>query len=146
MSDLKTEVSRFLNSMDYLNLATVSREWRPLVHTIAYASEGAVAYFSTDRRSRKMEHISENPYVAYTVDPDSREWTCMKGVQMQARASIVTDPSEQKKARDLLIAKFPMVASMPQDKNAVMVKLEPIECDYLDYSRGFGHSDRVKFA
>jgi hypothetical protein len=44
-----------------------------------------------------------------------------------------------------MIAKFPMVANMPQDKNAVLVKLEPVECDYLDYSRGFGHSDRVKY-
>ena len=145
MSDLKADVSGFLKSMDYLNLATVSREWRPLVHTVAYASEGAAAYFSTDSRSRKMEHISGNPYVAYTVDSDSRDWAHMKGVQMQARASIVTDPAEQKKARDLIITKFPMVANMPQDKNVVLVKLEPIECDYLDYSKGFGHSDKIKY-
>jgi|WetSurMetagenome_2_1015567.scaffolds.fasta_scaffold54770_3 nitroimidazol reductase NimA-like FMN-containing flavoprotein (pyridoxamine 5'-phosphate oxidase superfamily) len=145
MSDLKGDVSGFLKSMDYLNLATVSREWRPLVHTVAYASDGAVAYFSTDRRSRKMEHISANPYVAYTVDSDSRDWAHMKGVQMQAKGSFVTDPLEQKKARDLMIAKFPMIANMPRDNNSVLVKLEPIECDYLDYSRGFGHSDRIKY-
>jgi nitroimidazol reductase NimA-like FMN-containing flavoprotein (pyridoxamine 5'-phosphate oxidase superfamily) len=90
MSDLKEDVSGFLKSKDYLNLATVSREWRPLVHTVAYASDGAVVYFSTDSRSRKIEHISGNPYVAYTVDSDGRDWAHMKGVQMQARASIET--------------------------------------------------------
>jgi nitroimidazol reductase NimA-like FMN-containing flavoprotein (pyridoxamine 5'-phosphate oxidase superfamily) len=145
MSDTKADISGFLKSMDYLNLATVSREWRPLVHTVAYASDGAAAYFSTDRRSRKMEHISENPYVAYTVDSEGRDWAHMKGVQMQARASIVADPVEQKKARDLMISKFPMIVKMPPDKNAVIVKLEPVECDYLDYSKGFGHSDRIKY-
>jgi nitroimidazol reductase NimA-like FMN-containing flavoprotein (pyridoxamine 5'-phosphate oxidase superfamily) len=146
MSDeLKSDLFAFLKTHDYLDLATVSKEGRPLVHTVAYASEGATVYFMTNRRSRKVCDIFGNPYVAYTVHDAGRDWSAIKGVQMRAKAFIARDPAEEKRAREALIEKFQMMKDAPIDPDESIIKLEPVECDYLDYSKGFGHSDRIRF-
>lgn len=142
---LRDKARDYLKTKDYLNLATVSPEGRPMAHTVAYAADEFVVYFMTSAESRKMQHIMENQYVAYTVDDDSKDWSKMRGIQMQAKACVVDDPGEMEKARSLLIEKFPAIKNMPTSEDDIFVRLTPIECDYLDYGLAFGHTDTIKF-
>lgn len=83
MSDdiLKNLVS-YLGVHAHLRLATVSEDRSPMVHTVAYVSEGSTVYYSTDKRTRKAQNILNEPRVSYAVDQDYEDWTAIQGIQM----------------------------------------------------------------
>jgi nitroimidazol reductase NimA-like FMN-containing flavoprotein (pyridoxamine 5'-phosphate oxidase superfamily) len=88
---LKEKIYEYLSDHYYLNLATISPQGRPMVHTMAYVSEGAVVYMATNKNTRKVQNIMQNPYVAYTIDEDDPDWFDMQALQIEGRALIITD-------------------------------------------------------
>jgi nitroimidazol reductase NimA-like FMN-containing flavoprotein (pyridoxamine 5'-phosphate oxidase superfamily) len=140
------KIKDYLANHEHLNLGTVTKEGKPMVHTLAYASEGATVYFMTHRESRKTKNMSNNPAVAYTVDQDDYEnWTKIRGVQAMGKAKRVDEKEESERAMGMLKTKFPQMANLPPNPNMVVFKVEPTEIYYLDNSVSFGHRDQVKF-
>lgn len=140
---LKEKIYEYLSDHYYLNLATISPQGRPMAHTMAYVSEGAVVYMATNKNTRKVQNIMQNPYVAYTVDEDDPDWFNMQALQIEGRASIIEDEEELREVGEILAAKFPIAADMPPDPDSIMIKIEPEVVYYLDYSIEFGYREQV---
>ena len=140
---LKDKIYEYLSNHYYLNLATVSPQGRPMAHTMAYVSEDAIAYVATNKNTRKVQNIMQNPYVAYTVDEDDPDWFDMKALQIEGKASIVTNENELREVGEIMAAKFPVAADMPPDPESIMIKIEPEVIYYLDYSIKFGYREQV---
>jgi len=147
---VEKKLAGFLTTQKLLSLATISEKGTPYSATVTYVSEGTTLYFMTDSRTRKMANIAKNPQISYTVDEDyNADWSKIQGVQMEGKAVVVTDKAELQKIQALLMQKFPqfarMMADMPPNTNAVLVKLIPASGSFLDNSLGFGHRAELKF-
>ncbi|AKB50989.1 Putative heme iron utilization protein [Methanosarcina barkeri str. Wiesmoor] len=140
---LKDKIYEYLSDHYYLNLATVSPQGRPMAHTMAYVSKGATVYVATNKNTRKVQNIVQNPHVAYTIDEDDPDWFEIQALQIEGKASIVTDESELREVGEIMVAKFPVAADMPPDPESIMIKIEPEVIYYLDYSVNFGYRERV---
>jgi general stress protein 26 len=143
--ELKSKICEYLANHYYLNLATISPEGRPMAHTMAYVSENEIVYLATNKNTRKVRNILKNPHVAFTVDEDDPDWFDMQALQVEGRASIVDDETELREVGEIMAAKFPVIADLPPDPDAVMIKIEPEVVYYLDYSIEFGHRDSINF-
>ena len=143
--ELKDNINEYLANHNYLNLATVSSQGNPMAHTMAYVSKDSVVYLSTNKYTRKVQNITHNPRVAYTVDEDNPDLFAMKALQVEGKASIITDINELREIGEIMMAKFPIVADMPVDPDAIMIKVEPDIIYYSDYSVKFGHREKIDF-
>ncbi len=141
--ELKDNINQYLANHYYLNLATVSPQGNPMAHTMAYVSIDSVVYLSTNKYTRKVQNIMQNPHVAYTVDDDDPDLFAMQALQVEGKASIITDERELREIGEILAAKFPIVADMPPDPDSFMIKIEPGVVYYLNYSVEFGHRDKI---
>ncbi len=146
MSDMiKKSIAEYLAAHRYLSLASVDPDGRPVVHTMGYASDGAIVYCATNRETRKTQNMKRNPNVAFVVSEDYDKWEMIQGVQMQGKATILEDKAEIKRAIEILARKFPAFASLGQNPVYLFFKIEPIEGYFLDYTKAFGHRDRVTY-
>ncbi|WP_340818375.1 pyridoxamine 5'-phosphate oxidase family protein [Methanolobus sp. WCC4] len=143
--DIKQKIVDCLKEHKWLNLGTVDRDGKPMVHTMAYASDGAVIYFGTGKDTRKVANMANNPYVACTVDDDEVEVMAITGLQLEGKASVVTDENEAGKAYGLMLEKFPFMAELPTESENLLFKVEPVKAYYLDYTKGFSHRDMVTY-
>lgn len=143
--EIKKKIVDYLSSHQWLNLGTVDLNGKPMVHTMAFASEGATVYFLTDKNTHKVSDMKVNQIVAYTVDDDDVQVMQITGIQMQGKASRVTDEKEIGKVLGLMNEKYPLMADLPPNPDIVFFKVEPMEAYYLDYSRGFNHRDFVTY-
>ena len=144
--DILKKIEHYLEKHNHLNLGTVSRENLPMVHTVAYASEGATVYFVTNKASRKAQNFVANPAVAYTVDEDEAgDWSKIQGIQAMGNAMIIENADETQQVMAKMIKKFPQMANLPPDPNMVFVKVVPTETYFIDNSVSFGHRDRMEF-
>ena len=142
---LKDKICEYLATHYYLNLATVSPEGKTMAHTMAYVSENATVYFATNKDTRKVRNITNNPDVAYTVDEDDPDWFGMQALQVEGKASIVTDEGDLRRIGEIMTAKFPITADMPPDPYTILIKVEPEVVYFLDYSVEFGYRAKVDF-
>lgn len=143
--ELKDKICEYLATHFYLNLATLSPQGRPMAHTMAYVSEKEIVYLATNKNTRKVQNIMQNPQVAFTVDEDNPDWFDMQALQVEGRASIVADEKELREVGEIMTAKFPITADMPPDPDTVMIKIEPEVVYYLDYSIEFGYRVSINF-
>ena len=142
--EVLSKLVEYLKTQNHLRLATVTTAGTPQVHTVAYVSEGAAVCFITDKNSRKAVNISGNPHVAYTVDHDVEDWSQIRGIQMEGKATILADGEEIQKVMGLFQQKFPQSGSLPEFE-MVVIKVEPKEGFFLDNTLGFGHRDKIVF-
>lgn len=144
-SEIKERISEYLKTRPYLNLATIGPEGKPMVHTMAFASAGPVVYFGTGNTTRKFQNVTQNPNVAFTVDEDSSDVMNITGIQMEGKASLVTDEAELGKVFQLMVEKFPFMADLPHNPTNVMIKVEPTKAFFLDYAVEFGFRYEVDY-
>lgn len=116
-----------------------------MVHTMAYASDGSKIYFTTKKDTHKVAHIASNPNVAFTVDEDDVNVMEIKGVQMEGKASLVTNRKEADKALHLMMDKYPFMSNMPGTEEYLLFKVDPVKAYYLDYTKGFSHRDEETY-
>jgi uncharacterized protein YhbP (UPF0306 family) len=143
--EIKKLIADYLAAHNILTLVTVTPENKPIAHTVEYASEGTIVYFATSNSRRKTLNILKNPHVAYTVDEDYKDWLTIKGVQMEGIATILSQKEDIEHAVAVYIAKFPFVTQFPPNPEMVFIKIEPAAGFFLDYTKGFTHSDSVTF-
>ncbi|TGC08767.1 pyridoxamine 5'-phosphate oxidase family protein [Methanolobus halotolerans] len=143
--EIRKKISNYLSSHNWLNLGTVDQEGRPMVHTMAYVSEGSKVYFTTNKNTHKVSHMLNNPNVAFTVDEDDVNVMEIKGVQMEGKASLVTDREEVNKALGMMTEKYPFMSDMPSNDEYVLFKVDPVKAYYLDYTKGFNHRDEETY-
>ncbi len=143
--DIKELIADYLKSHNILTLATVTPDNKPLAHTVEYASDGTTVYVATSSSRRKVQNILKNPHVAYTVDEDYKDWLTIKGVQMEGIATVLSKKEDIDRAAAVYLAKFPFVAQFPPNPEMVFIRIEPKVGSFLDYTKGFTHSDTATF-
>jgi general stress protein 26 len=144
-TDVKKQIVDYLGSHNIMTLATVTSDGAPAARTLEYASDGATVYFATFNGSRKVADIKRNPRVAYTVDEDYKDWMTIQGVKIEGMATILSDPAAMGQAAQIFMAKYPFVANFPPNPDLIFIKIEPVTGYFLDYTKGFTHTDVVTF-
>lgn len=146
--EIKQKIIDYLASHIKMTLATVTPEGKPIAHTVVYVNEGATVYFRSRDFRRKNQNIANNPAVAYTVDEyPGDDWGQLQGVQMEGRATVLTEPADIDHATGLYVKKFPFVDKfVPRETPELrVIKVEPVEGYFLDYPREFGRREKVTF-
>ena len=145
MDILKEEIGEYLSKRKYLNLATSSKNGKPLSHPIAYINIGTDVYFSTNKTTRKAKNIAENPNVAYSVYDSTDHLDEIRLVQMEGVAAEITDKTKYEDILQKLNGKFPFAKNILIDKDTIVVKITPKFCYYCDYNKRFGRIEEVEF-
>ncbi len=141
--DVRKNAEEYISSHNIATLATCAKGL-PHSSTVEYANDGFVLFFSTNPESQKAKNIKENRNVSLTIDEDYKDWTKIKGIQIDGIAEEITDEEEIKKAMDIYVTKFPFVVNFPPSPNR-MYKIVPKKLYFLDYKKGFGHRDIIEF-
>ena len=143
--DIKRKIKDYLTTHSYLALGTAGTDGNPSVHTMGYVSDGTIVYCISLKDTEKMRHIKQNPNVSYVVDEHYDNPLEIKGIQIKGIASLPEQKEEIDRAVSLIIQRFPEFAATGPESIVVIFKIEPIEGAYIDYSKGVGHRDWVKF-
>jgi uncharacterized protein YhbP (UPF0306 family) len=144
--EIRQAISDYLASHRKMTLATVTLDGRPLAHTVEYVSDnGPLIYFATKKTTRKAQNIMKNANVSFAVDEDYDDWMKIQGVQVEGRATILSEEKDIQHAMDLFLKKFPFVAEFKPDPDMVLVQIVPVAGFFLDNTKGFAHRDEVRF-
>lgn len=143
--EIREAISNYLRTHRKMTLATVTLDGRPLAHTVEFVSDGLVIYFATKKTTRKAQNVMKNSSVSLAVDEDYDDWMKIQGVQLEGRATILSEEKDIKYAMDLFLKKFPFVSEFEPDPDMVFVKIEPVAGFFLDNTKGFAHRDEIKF-
>lgn len=143
--DIKRKIIDYLSSHKYMALGTAGPDGNPSVHTMGYVAVGMTVYCISVKDTEKMRHIKANPNVSYVVDEHYDNPLDIKGVQIKGIASLPEEKAEIDQAVSLIIKKFPEFAATGPESIVVIFKVEPEEGWFIDYTKGVGHRDRVRF-
>jgi len=130
-----------------MTVATLRPDGWPQATTVGYANEGLTLYFLCGPDSQKAANLELDDRVSLTIDHDTEQVMEITGLSMAAHAHRVVDPSEAKKALDLLIARYSeqqfIPLPMPSPQDVRIFRAKPVIISVLDYTKGFGHTDLV---
>ena len=102
-------------------LATADASGQPLVVPVCFAFDGARCYSAVDakpkrtRELRRLKNIAANPHVSLVVDVWDEDWSKLCWVIVEARAAVLDEGVELRRAIDLLVAKYPQYRAMGLD-------------------------------
>ena len=145
MEDIKNEIIDYLSKRKFLTLATSTQNNKPLTHPIAYVNKEQNIYFLTDKKTRKAKNIEKNPNVAYSIFDNTEHLDEIKSIQMEGKATHVIDKKERKEIIRSLNKKFPSMENMSIDPDSLVIKITPKTCFFSDYTKRFGHIDKVEY-
>ena len=145
MDDIKEQIVNYLSKRKFLTLATSSKNGEPLTHAIAYVNKDDTIYFSTGSETRKYKNIIDNPNVAYSIYDPTEHLDEVKSIQMEGKASEITDEKEISEIHEMLKIKFPTMAVLIANEDNVIIKISPKLCYFMDYSKGFDYKSMIKY-
>jgi len=143
--EIRKKILDYLASHNYLAMGTAGLDGKPSVHTMGYVAVGSIVYCVTTKDSEKILHIKKNPDVAFVVDESYHKVFDIKGIQIKGRAKLLEDRAELDNAVRLLVGRFPEFAATGPNPIVVIFKIEPSEGWFIDYSKGIGHREKVRF-
>jgi nitroimidazol reductase NimA-like FMN-containing flavoprotein (pyridoxamine 5'-phosphate oxidase superfamily) len=152
MSRARDDIAAILKEGKDLTLATLMPDGSPQATVVSYASDGTTIYFGCGRDSQKAKNLSADARVAVTVTLPYQDWMQIRGVALSGRAEPVTSPDEITRAGLLFLEKFPDVAQYTQaaeiggEEAIAFFRVQPRIASVLDYRKGFGHTEDVRFA
>ncbi len=137
----------FMAGHNIMTVATVRPDGWPQATTVAYANDGLTLYLGCDPGGQKVANIRQCAKVSVTIDRESEDWNAIQGLSLGGTATVVTDEQERIHAQQLLVAKFPQWAEMPEPEDSALiafVRITPKVISVLDYTKGFGHTELVE--
>jgi PPOX class probable F420-dependent enzyme len=124
---LKKSVEKLLAMERVCRVATAGATGWPHLVPVCHVVTGGKIYFASGDDGRKVENLKANPQLALTVDLYSDDWSQLKGVMVQGRATLIARGPRFRKVRDLLYAKYPQyrreAALSPSD--SVVIEVTP---------------------
>jgi PPOX class probable F420-dependent enzyme len=104
---LTKKVARLFDRERVCRVATAGTSGMPhLVPVCQVVADGKI-YFASGDDGRKALNIAANPQVAVTVDLYSDDWSHIKGVMVQGRATLHARGPRFRRIRSLLYRKYP---------------------------------------
>lgn len=141
------QVAAILDAGKDLVLASIRPDGTPHASTLSYASDGLRTYCAISLDSQKAHDIRHDAHVAYVVNAPYRSWAEIRGVSIDARASMLNEPGELRLASTLLLQKYPEFSTIISDTMALpwpgmlFIALQPLFISLLDYTKAFGHTE-----
>jgi general stress protein 26 len=162
LSKRKDLVFRLLNEHRVMAMATIRPDGWPQTTLVGYVNDGFLLYCFIARTSQKFSNIVANPRVSIAIGSDARHPFDIKGLSLAGIASEVTDFQEYECICKLRLQRFAeyedlpapilregqthRIASQPDSRNVVLLRIAPEVISVLDYSMGFGHTDLITFS
>jgi uncharacterized protein YhbP (UPF0306 family) len=148
--DIISLVLAYMQDHQVMTLATVGPDgvWAAAVF---YAHDGFAFYFLSAAHTRHVQNIRQNPRVAATIQEDYKDWSDIKGIQLEGNVAYLSD-NERQDAISLYQQRFPFVGggngrSQTQIQAALdrvdWYRLVPERMYFIDNSLGLGHRDEV---
>jgi uncharacterized protein YhbP (UPF0306 family) len=82
--------------------------------------------------------------VAAAIHGTFEDWREIRGIQLEGRAAEVSDADEERRARDLYLARFPFAGPLLDRLADVRwYRLDPLRILSVDNRRGFGYRREV---
>ncbi len=134
--DLDRKIDALLNEADRMFIAT-SVDGNSSGASVFFARDGQDLVFFTFHPTRKAEQIRVNPRVQVVVWPEGQEG--IRELQIDGRCSIITDPDEQKRARELVLQTTTAFQEFMEDeflvKNKVVgyYRVKPTVIKHVDF-------------
>jgi PPOX class probable F420-dependent enzyme len=106
------DAMRRLAEAKVAQLATVSEDGRPHIVPFVFAVDGNTLYFAVDAKPKttanlkRLKNISANPSVSVLVDHYEDDWSKLWWVRADGSARVVADPTEAKRAVELLVNRY----------------------------------------
>lgn len=140
------QVLEILRNNRLAAMATVDPDGWPHCTTVGIANDRARIYFVIARGSQKLIDIERDDRVSMAIGRDVIDPSSIRALAIKARASVVEDPAERKRALELLFDKRPALKKLdePDDRHSAVMVAVPEEIRLLDYSKGYGHSTLLK--
>jgi len=146
-SELQNKIMEYMKKTRFSTLTTIGRRSKEPKSTIVfYENSGLDIYFNTGKGAEKVKNIKANPSVSIVIhhdDPSAKDVRDTRGLLYSGRAEAINEkdfdkvPEGVKKVYDMVNSYFP--------GNAVIFKVKPKKIIFIDYSKGFGYSDVLKF-
>lgn len=106
--ELKDVVLKYMQEHNTMVLASSAGNI-PWSCAIFYASDGFNLYFLSATGTRHSRNIAVNSRVSATITEDYKDWTRIKGVQLEGTAALVTGDEDKMKAIKVYLTKYPFV-------------------------------------
>jgi hypothetical protein len=138
----------YLRAHNVMTLATSGNDG-PWAAAVFYASADFTLYFVSAPDARHSRNVVTHPRAAVTVQEDYRDWTAIKGLQMEGAARVISGP-EQSAAAATYRAKFPFTGTVStlaaSFARVAWYRFEPDRVFYLDNSVRFGYREAIPLA
>lgn len=131
-----------------LVLASIRPDGTPHASTLSYANDGLKIYCAISLDSQKAHDIRHDAHVAYVVNSPYQSWAEIRGVSVDAKASMLNQPDELQLASALLLRKYPEFSAVISDTRVLpwpgmlFISLQASAISLLDYAQGFGHMEQ----
>jgi PPOX class probable F420-dependent enzyme len=106
VASLTKTVARLIDRERVCRVATAGRRGMPHLVPVCQVVAGGKVYFASGADGRKARNLAENPRVALTVDLYAEDWTHLKGVMVQGRATLIARGPKFRRIRALLYRKY----------------------------------------
>ncbi|MFD5180692.1 pyridoxamine 5'-phosphate oxidase family protein [Nocardia sp. NPDC058379] len=138
-------ITDLLRTEELAALATVDADGAPSTSAMHIAADGLIAYMHTFQFNRKHAQMQHNPNVGYVVSHLPPGGFAGRGeirsVQIQGRATLVTDPAEIQRAVTLSFEQFPWLADLslydnvklPDEGQQVFYRITPTRGLWADH-------------
>lgn len=145
LEQIRDSIAELLRTEELATLATIDADGFPSAAAMHIAGDGLIAYIHAFQYNRKHASLQANPNVSYVVNdlPDDgyagRRLT--RSLQMQGRATLVTDADEIQNAVRLSFAQFPWLADtsmynnikLPDQGQRVFYRITPTRALWADH-------------
>lgn len=144
----REEALSYLDGHHVVTLATQGPEG-PWAAAVFYVNDGFVLYFLSAPTTRHSLNLARDPRVSGTVHEDYRDWSGIKGIQLEGRVELLHGV-ERLKAMAQYGRKYAFVRNSPPAEIArALAKVEwyrltPERLFLIDNAQGFGHRDEIE--
>ncbi|MBP2625469.1 MAG: pyridoxamine 5-phosphate oxidase-related FMN-binding protein [Firmicutes bacterium] len=132
----------YLNQTKFIVLATTSDEQVPTVRTLAsFAVDELTTYFSTGKKTDKVQQIKSNPQVSILFQHENQELGSFVNATITGKATEITAETELEKVIKLLSDRSPRFKERVEKgeiANNTFFRIDPQEVKVLDFSKGVG--------
>ena len=140
-------IETILNRNRVLTLATVRPDGFPQATVVTFAHDALTLFIAVDARSQKVRNIRRNDKVSAAMGSYRSDWSRIAGLSLAGRARLLRRRAEIEWAKALLTKRFPQMKEMGEADDYAgwaFIEIVPLVISVLDYTQGFGHTERVK--
>jgi len=124
---IKKSIAKLIEWERVARVATAGPGGMPHVVPVCHVVLDGRLYFASGTDGRKVKNIEANPQVALSVDLYSDDWSQIRGVMVQGRASVIARGPRFRKIRSRLYAKYPQYPGEAalDESDSVVVEVTP---------------------